>query len=174
MLEEEDRASIELVERAGEWEEEEEDRASAELVERAVERDEGEGEPLEVLWFQVPRNHPAPDAPRLPTPDAPRPPTSDVHPPLIPPSGLTKKDKHNLRNKLRRKRKRESSDVKETKSDRLQASRIKKARRNLVQTNAELKAFRPGLKLPVGCEKKDYTLGELKQKGFRVLKWNGL
>ena len=73
----------------------------------------------------------------------------------------------------RRKRHRENNPQPQLRSDRLEAGRIKKARREAVDTGAELSTMKPGLKLPDGCEKKVYTLAELKLKGFTVQPWDG-
>ena len=75
---------------------------------------------------------------------------------------------------MRRKRRLEKNPPKGLRSERLIAARVKKARREIVETEVELRTLKPGLKLPEGCEKRVYTLGELRNKGFRVQQWDGL
>lgn len=74
----------------------------------------------------------------------------------------------------RRKRYREKNPPEDLRSERLEAARVKKARKETVETEVKLRTLKPGLKRPDGCEKRVYTLGELAQKGFRVQEWDGL
>jgi len=147
MLEEEDRASIELVERAGFEEEEEE------------EEEEGEEPPEPRLEpFTVQTNV---------TLAAPPPPSTSGNP-------TRSAGQDPSRQTRRRKRMRGENPPQGSKSERLEGERVKRARKDAVRTDAQLKTLRPGLKLPAGCEKKVYTADELTGKGFHLWKWDGL
>ena len=77
------------------------------------------------------------------------------------------------RSAQRRKRKRQINPA-ELRSERLARGRVKKARREAVETGLKIHTLKPGLKLPDGCEKKVYSLAELLGKGFVVHRWDGL
>ena len=65
-----------------------------------------------------------------------------------------------------------SENPRKSKKQRLQQWRFERAMDQTVQTEIQLNALKPGLKL-ADCEKKVYTLAELRAKGFAVVSWGG-
>jgi len=142
ILEDEDRASIDLVE-AQEW--------------------EGEGEHQDPPFKPLEQDLEVSKAPDRPTT---RPPPSTLEGPSRMSHGAS-------RRKRRREREKESGAPRESKKQRMEAGRVKKAESQQVQTDINVKVLKPGLKL-VGCSAKVYTLAELQEMGFEVLHWDGL
>ena len=73
----------------------------------------------------------------------------------------------------RRKRLRESGTPVQSKRQRGRNGRVLKAEKLRVETDANLKELNPGRKLPLGCDKKVYTLDELRDRGFKIVEWDG-
>jgi hypothetical protein len=90
-----------------------------------------------------------------------------------PPAQIVDGQKSESRAARRRRKIRERNPASQPKAERMAIGRVRKAQPRGVHTNIELKVLRPGLKL-VGCEKKVYTLAELRKMRFAVVKWNGL
>lgn len=147
---------------------EEDDRESVDFEEMAAIFEEkwwAEGDEMDV---DGPSTQPVP-GPSAPTP----PPRTNLAPASAEPVNRPGGGKRSHQS-MRRQRWREKNPDVQTKSGRLEAGRLKKARHEVVQTGVELKTLKPGLKLPEGCEKKVYGLEELRQKGFVVRQWDGL
>lgn len=94
--------------------------------------------------------------------------------PAQPTAKDVRREKERARQALRFRMKRERNPPTKSKKDNMAGARVRRSEAAGIKTSLNLRLLKPGLKLPLGCEKKVYTLAELRAKGFSVVPWSGL